>query len=188
MKCKKKRQLLLHSLIQPNTDRCHISLDILSANFKTNRVKKGKCNEEIQALLQVMKSTDITNNFISTQTRGGLISPCDDLLSIVEVAELLFRRKVNKTKETLRSIPTEYICNSELESPVVKSLWEDIVLSSGIELSSPTQKLCLENVIKLYLKVRSFSYAKDYITKYNIKEKQAKKNKALRKELKNASA
>lgn len=70
-----------------------------------------------------------------------------------------------------------------LKSPVVKSLWENIVLSSGFDSSSATAKLCLENIVKLYLKVRSFSYVKDYIAKYNIKEKQAK-TKALRSELK----
>jgi hypothetical protein len=43
--------------------------------------------------------------------------------------------------------------------------------------------LCLENILKLYLRVRSFSYAKDYISKYKIKEKQTK-SKSLRKNLK----
>ena len=70
-----------------------------------------------------------------------------------------------------------------LESPVVKSLWDNIVLSSGVESSSATPKLCLENVVKLYLKVRSFSYAKDYITKNKNKEKQTR-IKELRKDLK----
>ena len=65
----------------------------------------------------------------------------------------------------------------------MKSLWENIVLSSGVDSSSATAKLCLENIVKLYLKVRSFSYAKDYIAKYKIKEKQTK-TKALRSELK----
>jgi hypothetical protein len=41
----------------------------------------------------------------------------------------------------LRNIPTEIICESTLSSPVVKSLWENIVLESGIEESSSTQKL-----------------------------------------------
>ncbi len=156
---------------------------IVSKLVHKNRTKKGQSNAEIQALLQVMKSTETANTFISARTRGGLICPCDDLIHIVEVAELSFRSEISKIKDTLRSIPTEYICNSVLESPVVKSLWENIVLSSGVESSSATPKLCLENIINLYLKVRSFSYAKDYIAKYKIKEKQTK-TKALRKDLK----
>ena len=54
------------------------------------------------------------------------------------------------------------------------------------EVSKQSNKLCLENVIKLYLKVRSFSYAKDYISKFNIQRKAAK-SKALHRELKRSS-
>ncbi len=51
---------------------------------------------------------------------------------------------------------------------------DNIILSSELQPSSSTHKLCLENINKLYLKVRSFSYANDYTTKYNIKVKQLK--------------
>ena len=54
------------------------------------------------------------------------------------------------------------------------------------QLSTSTQKLCLENVVKLYLKVRSFSYARDYLNKYKIKQKHVNK-KALRKDLKRST-
>jgi hypothetical protein len=141
---------------------------ITSKLYRTDTTKKGRTNEEIQTLLEVMKSTEETSNhFIAARSRGGLISPCDDLINILKVTEVSFRCEVSKSKEILRNIPTEVICNSVLESTAVKSLWENIVLSSGVETSSPTQKLCLENVI--YLKVRSFSYPKDYIAKYKIK-------------------
>ena len=156
---------------------------IVSKLITKNRTKKGQSSDEIQAVLNVMKSTEVANAFISARTRGGLICPCDDLIHVVEVAELSFRGEIDRINETLRSIPTEVICNTVLESPVVKSLWENIVLSSGVDSSSVTPKLCLENIVKLYLKVRSFSYAKDYIAKYKIKEKQTK-TKALRSELK----
>ena len=66
------------------------------------------------------------------------------------------------------------ICFSTLEAPTVKSLWDNIVFTSGINSGSSTRKLCLENVVKLYLEVRSFSYAKDYVIKYKIREKEVK--------------
>jgi hypothetical protein len=44
----------------------------------------------------------------------------------------------------------------------------------------------LENVVKLYLKVRSVSYAKDYVVKYKIREKEVK-NMTLRKDMKQKS-
>ncbi len=114
----------------------YIGGHIIPKLTQTNRKKKDNVNEQIQALLQSMKSTGPANSFIANRTRGGLTSPSDDL----EAAELAF-------------------------SPKVKSLWENIVISCSIELSSTTQKLCLENILKLYLKVRAFSYAKDYVSK-----------------------
>ena len=53
---------------------------------------------------------------------------------------------------------------------MVKSLWDNIVLEAGIDKSRSTQKLCLENIGKLYLRVRSFPYARDYVIKYKRKK------------------
>ena len=143
---------------------------IVSKRYQKSRCKKNDANEEFQALLQSLKSDDLDNNFILARSRGGLISPSHHLMGMVEEAEICFRKNVK-------------ICESTLNSPVVKSRWEDIVLESGIEESSCTQKLCLENIVKLYVRVRSFSYARHYISKYKIKEKKTK-SKALRKDLK----
>ena len=150
---------------------------IISKLTHVNRKKKDNINKQIQVLLQSMKSVGPANSFIANRTRGGLTSPCDDLINILEVTELAFRDEINKSVGMIRNIPTDTIYNPTVENPKVKSLWENIVLSC-IEISSATQKLCLENV----LKVRSFSYA-DYISKYRISEKQGK-IKALRNELK----
>ena len=112
--------------------------------------------------------------------------PCEGLLGILEEAEMLFRKHVgigDINTDTVRNIPVDMICFSTLNSPLVKSLWDNIVLDSGVEKSCSTQKLLLENIMKLYLRVRSFSYARDYISKYKIKGKQMK-SKAIRKDLK----
>lgn len=157
---------------------------IVSKIHQKSRNKKEASNEELQALVRSLKSADGANNFISARSRGGLVTPCNDLLAIVKEAEICFRKHVGTgTNLTLRNIPTDMICVSALNSPLVKSLWENIVLDSGVEESCSTQKLLLENIIKLYLRVRSFSYARDYISKYKMKEKQTK-SKALRKDLK----
>ena len=116
---------------------------IVSKLFQKSRCKNNDANEEFQALLQSLKSDDSGNNFILAHSRGGLISPSDHLMGIVEEAEICFRKKVSDGDLVVRKIPTEAICESKLNSPVVKSLWENIVLESGIEESSCTQKLCL---------------------------------------------
>ena len=159
---------------------------VVSKLFQKSKRKSGDQNEELQPLLQSMKSID-QSNFRRDQSRGGLVNPSTDLLGILEEAEYLFRKQVSdSTQGTLRKICTDTICNNTLQLPVVQSLWDNIVMSLRVDHSSSTQKLCLENVIKLYLRVRSFSYARDYLTKYKIEEKLLKK-KALRKDLKQSS-
>jgi uncharacterized C2H2 Zn-finger protein len=151
---------------------------------KLSRASKSKEeNNELQALLQNLKSEQENNSYILARTRGGLVTPCEDIVRILHEAEICFRKEVDKSKLAIRNIPVDAICYSTLSLPIVKSLWQNIVMSSGVNPSGDTQKLCLENIVKLYLKVRSFSYARDYISRYRIKEKQNKK-KGLRKDLK----
>ena len=142
-----------------------------------------KPNDELQTLLQNMKCPGIENTYINARSRGGLVTPCKDLVEIVELVEVIFRQFVTNQKDLLTKIPCDTLCNDALESPLLKSLWENILQGCNQDLSKQTTKFCLENIIKLYFKVLSFSYAKDYISKFKIKQKAAK-SKGLRKELK----
>ena len=116
---------------------------VVAKLFQTSKRAK-KPNEELQSLLQSMRSLD-QSSYISARTRGGLVNPSKDLVGILEKAEYEFRQQVSEEKSTLRNIPIDEICNATLKHPTVKSLWENIVLSSGVDPSSATQKLCLEN-------------------------------------------
>ena len=148
---------------------------VISKLFQLNKKNKQRnhSNEGLQALLHAMKSVE-TNTYISVRTRGGLVTPCSDLVGVLEVAEIYFRENV---VGNIRHIPVETVCDATLKSTTVKSLWENIVFSCEVQPS------CLENIVKLYLKVRAFSYTRHFITKYRINERQSKKR-ALRKEMK----
>ena len=164
------------SYIAGNVDR-----KLTSARKKKTELE----NTELQGLLRSLQSEQKNNSFTQARNRGGHVNPSDDLIGILQKAEIKFRREVNKSKEVLRNIPVDVICYKTISMPIVKSLWDNIVVSSGVNPSGDTQKLCLENIVKLFLKVRSFSYARDYITQYKIREKQ-RNSKALRKDLKNS--
>ena len=82
---------------------------------------------------------------------------------------LRFSDTQSEESTLIRDIPTENICNSTMNSSKAKSLRENVLLSTGVEQSSSTHRLCLKNILQLYLKVRSFSYARDYVPKYKIK-------------------
>lgn len=142
----------------------YVASYIVCKLFQSNKRNSARQqNEELHQLLLSMKAADKGSSYISSRSKGGLVNPSSYLVGIVEEAEHTFRKQVSESRLTLRNIPIHTMCNSILESPMVKSLWENIVLSAGVDKTSSTHKLCLENVVKLYLKVRAFSYARDYL-------------------------
>ena len=149
---------------------------------KLQKQCSSKPNESLQVILQRMKRPSVGNTYIDTRSRGGLVAPCTDLVQNLEIVKIVFRQFIAKQTPVVSTIPCDKLCNEALESPLLKSLWENI-LQECKDLPKQTSKLCLENIIKLYLKVRSFSYARDYISKFKIKQ-QAAKSKGLQKELK----
>ena len=139
-------------------------------------------NTELERLLVSLQSEQENSSFIQARNRGGLVYP-SDLVGILKEAERNFRREVNKSKEALRNITVDMICYETINMPIVKSLWDNIVVLSGVNSSGDTQKICLKNIVKLFLRVRSFSYANYYITQYKIRENKSK-SKVLHKDLK----
>ena len=56
---------------------------VISKLFKKSKEKSSPENKELQELLQNMKCSSELNNFTSARTRGGLVTPCDDLVATV---------------------------------------------------------------------------------------------------------
>ena len=123
---------------------------------------------------------------MSTGTRDGLVTPCNDLVGIIEEAEVLFRKAVFRSKLVLRNIPTDNICFATLESPTVKSLWDNIVTASG-NPTSPTSKLCLESIVKLYLKIEVFLLCQRLCNCKIQDHRKTSEKRALRKDMKQSS-
>ena len=153
---------------------------------KLRRKATEKSNDELQIILQSMICPDVENAYIEARSRGGLVTPSKHLVQVLEVVENMFRQFIQQQTSIVRSIPCEQLCNDALDLPKLKSLWENIMQDCGQKTSRQTEKLCLENIVKLYLRVRSFSYAKDYISNFKMQQK-AVRSKSLRKELKRRS-
>jgi hypothetical protein len=89
-------------------------------------------------------------------------------------------------KEQAQLDPAEYGPLTYVAGYVIAKLYQLSRTKKGEnsqELQRLLQSIRSSEIIKLYIRVRSFSYARDLITKYNIKAKQLKK-KALRTDLK----
>ena len=120
------------SYIAGNVDR-----KLTSARKKKTELE----NTELQGLLRSLQSEQENNSFTQARNRGGHVNPSDDLIGILQKAEIKFRREVNKSKEVLRNI-----CYKTISMPIVKSLWDTIVVSSGVTHKS----LCLENIVNVF--------------------------------------
>jgi hypothetical protein len=82
----------------------------------------------------------------------------------------------------VREIPLDQVRANVLQKPKVKSAWDAILSDVSLEKSKPSvSDVCLENIVMLYICVRSFSYTKDVVTQIKIKEKVKLHRAALRK-------
>ena len=138
----------------------YMAVYVLS-NFK--RKSKNKSNDELQIVLENMINSGLENAYIEVCSRGS-------------------RQCIGK-QPTVKNIPCDKLCNDAIALPLIKSLWDNIMQGCGNNIRKHTSKIFLENIVKLYLRVRSFSYAKDVISKCKIQQN-VNKSKGLRKELK----
>ena len=90
---------------------------IVSKLYQKTRNRKKDCNSDLQSLLQSLKSTRQDNEFILARSRVGLVTPSQDLIAIIEEAELCFRKCVSEGQIVLRNIPTDTICRGVDSGP-----------------------------------------------------------------------
>ena len=154
---------------------------------KSKATGKGKETPEqleLQSLLLSMKSLG-DNEYIDSLSRGKLWNPCENLVGIAAECEKVFRQY---SAGLVREIPLEQVRADVLQKPKVKSAWDAILCDASLARSKTSvTDVCLENIIMLYIRVRSFSYTKDVVTQIKLKEKINLHKKALRKALKEQS-
>ena len=113
----------------------------------------------LQVMLQNMKSPGTDNPYIAAGSSGGLLTQWNvNLVKILEIVDILFRNFIASSKTVVKTIPCDSLCYTALDLPLIKSFWGNNMLGCREEVSKQSNKLCLENIIKFYLKVRSFSY------------------------------
>ena len=55
-----------------------------------SQLRKKLSNDELQLLLHSMMCPSSENTYIESCSRGGLVTPCNDLAQILEVVEIVF--------------------------------------------------------------------------------------------------
>ena len=147
---------------------------------------KSKNNQEAMAILQSCKSNAVVNNakLIEALNRGGLWTPNTNTEKIFSVCEKYFCIKTDAYK---RKIELFKLVKAVMEFQPVVNAYQAIVENCEITVSKENAKVVLYNMVTLYLRVRTFSLAKDFVQKEKLEKKEKGKINSLRKELKKSS-
>lgn len=140
-------------------------------------LKAGKCKDEAENVKDTQKLINCLN-------RGGL-------WSITKSAQTIFLRTENyfraaTAKSGLQSIDINSIIMKSINDVATVSAYNTLVSDSELVICKNVGKDVLQNIVSLFVRVRSFSFAKDVIQKHKMKAKQVKA-KALRKEITRAN-
>jgi len=156
----------------------------------TKHASKSSESEQAISILKAGKLEDQNaiecQKLTSSLNRGGLwaISKNAHWQSIFQRTEHYFRDATSKTN--VQNIAFASIISRSVHDAEVVSAYNSMLSNSELKINSNVAKDVLHNIIQLYVKVRSFSFAKDIIQKHKIRLKQMK-SKAVRKDISRAS-
>ena len=138
-------------------------------------------NQALIVLLEGAIEKNGTNDLINTLSRGGLITVNEHYLRIFFKAEEEFRNATEVVH--LRKIDIGKISDKLMNDADIISMFSAV--SDCSDVQNEIKENILQKMLHLYLRVRSFSLAKDITTKQKKLHAQTKaKNKGLRKEIK----
>ena len=112
------------------------------------------------SILDASITKDIRNQkLIRSVTRSGLSTVNNQCINIFFNCGGTFQKCMKKIN--LRKIPTDEIINYLLKNPDVISNYNSFSTQAQGTISKEISKNVLEKMLRLYIRVRSFSYAKD---------------------------
>ena len=157
-------------------------------HHKDAQSKSGKLPESQQAM-SILKAgreetVDASLKLVSCLSRGGLWGITKAAEKIFLQAEKYFRSSTCNgpiLKINIEKIRSE--SSSDLE---IIAAYNTLLANSELRIDKHVAKDVLQSILDLYIRVRSFSFAKDIVQRYKIQTKQLK-DKALRKEISRAS-
>ena len=137
-------------------------------------------SQNLLTLLYAAKSDNVSaQRLVASQTRGGLWSVTNECLQVFKLVEEEFRKITSGGHVT--KIDGKKISESLVQRVDIVSSLETMVDGYTNSISMETRVCLLEKMVQLYLRVGTFSYAKDKT------RSQAAKKKALRKDIKKKS-
>ena len=172
----------------------YLSGYVLRTIYCRIRFSKSSCYTSLyhQQCLHVLlagklsdESTDLPEHkLVNTHNRGGLWKVTHDVISIFTVTESYF---LTATKTVCNKIDCKKITSSLMSDSVVLSYFSKLRSSSSDHVKKEVALNLLEDLLTLYIRVRTFSYVKDKQQLHKLQANKAK-SRSLRTEIKKQSS
>ena len=166
----------------------YLSGYIISKLLKKSKNSKHYKNEEHQFNITVLTSMKakkcVEQKLILSQSRGGLLAVIDEVQNIFKIVEKKFR--IETSKQHVRKINTRKMVDELLRNSEIISMYGSLTEPISLDINEEIKENLLASLIRLYLRVRAFSLARDITSKHRLALK-AKKANALRKNIKKAT-
>ena len=144
-------------------------------------------SEEMMALLKSCKTDTKPENqrLVFALDRGGLWYTVEAFQEMIIEAEKIFFSEVTG-RSNIRVIDYVGILCNMMKNQDSRRLFRENSTLCDIDITETTESTTLHSILHLFIKVRAFNFAKDYVQKQRLKNDNSNK-KALRTDLKNIS-
>ena len=137
------------------------------------------------AILQACKiDSDDSQTLVNVRDRGGLWRVNKNMQALFLKCEQLFR---SHTVKFSVAVVCKNIVNDMLQNSVIKSNYKNVCYDVDPKVDTEISMNLLEQILTLFVRTRTFSYAKDIREKHKAAKK-ASRQRSLRTELKKASS
>ena len=136
-----------------------------SKNFQAD-----KSQQSASILLACKSDSNPSVKLVSALSRGGLWIINSTIQKIFMIAE---KRFCTSTMKTTRTIQVEELVVGIVGFKYVKEYFSEIVESAELKPTTEVADITLYNIIKLYIKVRAYSFAKTKIQQYRLSKRKS---------------
>lgn len=163
----------------------YLSGHVIHKTYLQLRKSKHWREEKFQQCITLLRSfkTEPTDDhrLVKAKDRGGLWFISQDGIKIFQEAEFHF---IEITSTEISKLDYKSLVDHLMVNFTVKFHWKRLVENSEVVIDKDVGRDLLERILGLFLRIRSFSYAKQIKEKYKLQTKTVKKR-SLRTGLKN---
>ena len=148
--------------------------------------KKNVSHFQYCSILKACKvECDENQTLVNVRDRGGLWRANKKIIDLLVQCEVLFRSKTSVFCTSLSA--KDFVSEIITSNIIVRSNFNDVCMSADTPVPKEIQKNILEQIITLFVRVRTFSFAKNTRERYKTAKKETRKR-SLRTEIKKSTA